>query len=114
MIRGGEVGRNIVWNSPDWDSTYRRPTELVDGKQRLEAVRSFLRDEFQAFGHHHSEFTDRLPLELGFKFRVCKITDYVEILDLYLNINAGGTPHKPEELDRVRLLRDEEIARRSV
>lgn len=112
ILRGGEVGKNIIWNSPDWGGSYRRTTELVDGKQRLEAVRAFLRDEYRAFGHLYSDFTDRLPIGLGFKFRVCQIEDEVGILDLYLNINAGGTPHKPEELDRVRKLRDEAIARR--
>ncbi len=104
QLMGGEVGRNIVFNSPDWGRGYQRPTELVDGKQRLEAVRAFMRDEFPVFGHVFSAYTDKLTNLLTFKFRVCSLETREEILQLYLNINAGGTPHTKDELDRVRAL----------
>lgn len=104
QLRGGEVGRNIVFNSPDWYRGYVRPTELVDGKQRLEAVRAFQRDEFPVFGHPFSAYTDKISNLLTFKFRVCSLETREEILQLYLNINAGGTPHTKDELDRVRAL----------
>lgn len=101
-LMGGEVGRQITLNSPDWMGSWKRPTELVDGKQRLEAVRAFLRDEFRAHGHLFSEYEDRLPLDCRFQFRVCKLETREEILQLYLNINAGGTPHTKAEITRVR------------
>lgn len=104
QLRGGEVGRQIVWNSPDWGRGYERVTELVDGKQRLEAVRAFHRDEFPVFGSLFSEYTDKITNLLTFKFRVCSLETREEILQLYLNINAGGTPHTKDELDRVRAL----------
>lgn len=104
QLRGGEVGRNVIFNSPDWMRTWERPTELVDGKQRLEAVRAFLRDEFPVFGHLYSEYTDTITNMLTFKFRVCSLETRKEVLQLYLNINAGGTPHTAGELDRVRAL----------
>ena len=108
ILMGGEVGMTITWNSPDWNGTYKRPTELVDGKQRIEAVRAFLRDEFPAFGGVFSAYTDKLRM-IGprFEFRVCKLETREEILQLYLNINAGGTPHTAKELDRVRALLEE-------
>jgi hypothetical protein len=108
QLRGGEVGRNVIFNSPDWDRGYERPTELVDGKQRLEAVRAFMRDEFPVFGHLCSEHEDKLSSDFRFKFRVCKLESREEILQLYLNINAGGTPHTQDELDRVRALLEAE------
>jgi hypothetical protein len=104
QLQGGEVGRNVVFNSPDWMRSWKRVTELVDGKQRLEAVRCFLRDEFPVFGHLFSEYTDKITNLLTFKFRVCSLETREEILQLYLNINAGGTPHTQDELDRVRVL----------
>lgn len=108
-LMGGEVGQQITWNSPDWGDTWKRPTELVDGKQRLEAVRSFLRDGFPAFGAKFSEYTDKLRMTgPRFEFRVCKLGTRAEILQLYLNINAGGTPHSQSELDRVRRLLEQE------
>lgn len=101
VLAGGEVGRNITWNSPDWMRGFQRPTELVDGKQRIEAVRSFLRGEFQAYGML-AEPGDRFDLHCGFKFRVCSMDTREDVLRLYLNINAGGTPHTADEIERVR------------
>jgi hypothetical protein len=103
ILAGGEVGKQITWNSPDWMRSYRRPTELVDGKQRIEAVRAFLRGEFSAYGMTARE-GDRFDLGWSFRFRVCCLGTREEVLQLYLNINAGGTPHTAEELDRVREL----------
>lgn len=110
-LMGGEVGQVITWNNPTWNGSWKSPTELVDGKQRLEAVRAFFRDEFPAFGHLFSAFEDRLPpFNPAFKFQVCCLRTREEILQLYLNINAGGTPHTKEELTRVRSLLEKERA----
>lgn len=108
MLSGGEVGKIITWNCADWGTTYQSPVELVDGKQRLEAVRAFMRNDLSVFGHLKSEFTGHLRIfNAGFKFRVCSLKTRAEVLDLYLNINAGGTPHTKEELERVWALRKE-------
>lgn len=105
VMQGGEVGKNLTFNAPGWGYDLETGVyEIVDGKQRLEAVRAFLRDEFPAFGSLRSEYTDRMRMHLGFKWRICGLTTRAEILQLYLNINAGGTPHTQEELDRVRIM----------
>jgi len=107
-LQGGEVGGNIVLNCPRWmeyGEHRKDPIELVDGKQRLEAVRAFMRSEFPVFGHAFAEYTDRLhPFDFTFKFCVCKLTTRAEILQLYLNINAGGTPHTAAEINKVRAM----------
>ncbi|NJN70894.1 MAG: hypothetical protein HC801_11900 [Nitrospira sp.] len=107
-LRGGEVGRSIVWNCPSWGYRFDAPIELVDGKQRLEAVRSFMRGDLPAFGHYYPEWKGQMRgVVAGLKFRVCSLETREEVLQLYLNINAGGTPHTAEELDRVRnMLKD--------
>jgi Protein of unknown function DUF262 len=105
VMQGGEVGKNLTFNAPGWGSFLELGSyEIVDGKQRLEAVRAFLRDEFPAFGSLRSEYTDPMRLHLGFKWRICGLQTRAEILQLYLNINAGGTPHTQDELDRVRTM----------
>lgn len=111
-LMGGEVGQLITWNNPTWNGSWRAPTELIDGKQRLEAVRAFMRDEVTAFGHRVSEYSDA-DLMLGgirpaFRFQVCCLKTREEILQLYLNINAGGTPHTEEEIARARALLEKE------
>lgn len=110
VLRGGEVGKNLTFNCPGWQTNLTKigPYEIVDGKQRLEAVRRFMRDELRAFGHLRSEYTDHIRLHIGgFKWRICSLETRAEVLELYLNINAGGTPHTKEELEKVRKLLEE-------
>lgn len=106
MLQGGEVGKNLTFNAPNWNGNDAyKGLELVDGKQRLQAVREFTWDNFPAFGHYYSEFEDPISLtDRMFRFKVCRLQTRAEILQLYLNINAGGTPHTQEELDRVRAM----------
>jgi hypothetical protein len=105
VLQGGEVGRNIIFNCPGWMGDWRGPFELIDGKQRLEAARAFMRNDIPAFGHYLREFEDKPAFsDVAFNFQVCKIPDRKGILQLYLNINAGGTPHTKQELDKVRKL----------
>jgi len=112
VMQGGEVGKNLTFNAKGWGSNLELGSyEIVDGKQRLEAVRAWLRDEFKAHGYFRSEFTDRMRLHMGFRWRVCSLNTREEILQLYLNINAGGTPHTQDELDRVRVMLERERAR---
>jgi len=51
-LQGGEVGKNIIFNCPD-DEYMARPFELIDGKQRLEAARSYA-NEIPIFDGHYS------------------------------------------------------------
>lgn len=104
VLRGGEVGKNLTFVSKNWSHGNAGPLILVDGKQRLEAVRAFMRDEVTVFGRKKSEFIGHLRYYAGFKFRICDLSTREEILQLYLNINAGGTPHTKEELDKVRAM----------
>lgn len=110
QLAGGEVGKNLTFNHTMWnDNPLRGSYVIVDGKQRLRAVRMFMHDELKAFGHVFSEYTDRLRIHhAGFKWRVCSLATRAEVLNLYLSINAGGTPHTSEELDQVRALLNKE------
>jgi len=102
VLKGGEVGKQIIFNNEGGRLNWGRLT-LIDGKQRLEAARKFMRDKLRVFGCFYSEITGRRRLlHASFKFRMCCLTTREEILQLYLNINAGGTPHTKEELDKVR------------
>lgn len=105
-LQGGEVGRNIIFNCPGWMGDWRGPFELLDGKQRLGAVRAFWRNEVPIFGGHCAkDIGGVFPWsDVMFNFQICRIDSRQEVLRLYLNINAGGTPHTQDELDRVRQL----------
>ena len=110
IMRGGYAGKEIYWNSTTWNGAHNTPVQIVDGKQRLEAVRKFLRGEIQAFGHFYNEYSDR-----AFRLHHARFTFYInglrtrrEVLQWYLDINRGGTQHTEEEIDKVRRLLAEE------
>lgn len=122
LLRGGQHGRVIVWNSPTYAYHDRRadadlPTTLVivDGKQRLTAIRMFIAGEVEVFGGNRlSDFDGTSQRDILMSTsNVLRLTMHMhglqyrrELLDLYLQLNEGSIAHAPEELDRVRSLRD--------
>ncbi len=101
-LKGGEGGRQIITNCPGWMADFRGPYELVDGKQRIEAVRRFLRGELRVFGGYRVGEINGLNLfHCFFDWKVFNLETREEILRLYLGLNAGGTPHSKDEIDRV-------------
>jgi len=107
ILSGGESGKVLYFNHPNWMGSYEGTLELVDGKQRMEAVRAFLRSEVPVFGSLFKDFTDNLGFGSGeFRVQIAKLPTRKLVLQWYLAINAGGTPHTSEELDRVRNLLD--------
>lgn len=112
ILRGGESSRILYWNHPEWGA-FRKTGRLtlVDGKQRLEAVRAFLRNEVSVFGGLYLRDMEPRILRktcVDFRMRIAKLPTRREMIEWYLMINAGGTPHTGEELQRVRALLDAE------
>jgi hypothetical protein len=69
-----------------------------------------MRNDIPAFGYFRNQYEDKFPWsDIGFNFQVCCIPDRKGILQLYLNINAGGTPHTKAELDKVRRMLNGEV-----
>jgi hypothetical protein len=111
MLREPQSGRDIYFNHPGWMSTFEGEFVLVDGKQRIEAALKFLHDEIPAFNHKCSEFGGykHLPLDVCFIFNIAKLKSRADVLQWYLDFNAGGTPHAKSEIDRVRQLLEAEL-----
>jgi hypothetical protein len=105
-LMGGESSMVITTNCPGWMDDFRGPWELVDGLQRVTAVRKFIANELRAFGHLYSEFGDQLGSLSGpsFRMRVLSLPTRAEVLKLYLLLNSGGVVHSPAELERVKAL----------
>lgn len=104
IMRGGESGREITLNYPGWPHTLLGGGVIVDGKQRLHAVRRFLRGEIAPFGHRFPEWTGRMRLHMSFGIRIGSLQTRAEVLAWYLDFNAGGTQHTAEEIAKVRRL----------
>lgn len=114
ILRGGTSGRVIYWNNPFWQARGTPVTPdmpdtllLVDGKQRLSAVLAFLNNDIPAFGHYWSAYSDpadrRFAVARGaLTFNVNNLSRYEQVLQWYLDLNAGGTPHTEDEIETVR------------
>ncbi len=90
-----------VVHASDWDEAGRpKPMSgwLLDGQQRISALRDFLSGEMVIFGD--VRFTEMsVPDQLRFKRRPfpCHELDYTDnedtLKELYDRLNFGGTPH---------------------
>lgn len=105
QLQGGTSGRELYFNCTGWNRDYRGPYVIVDGKQRLQAVRRFMANEIPAFGYFLHQYDDKLGYsDNHFNWNIAALETRAEVLRWYLNFNAGGTVHTAEELERVRQL----------
>lgn len=121
LIRKTTNGR-ILFNCPGWSFSCAgvqgdikaNTMQIVDGLQRLTAVRRFMAGEFKVFA---SEDFDGLGVDdlRGTPFDVNRNSYYLqiavyefptreELLAFYLRLNCGGSVHSPQEIERVKLL----------
>lgn len=109
VLRGGKSSRTLLFNAAGWMRSFAGDIQLVDGKQRLEAVLRFLHGEIRAFGLLIQEFEGKLPGLLGpdFVFCINDLKTRKEVLTWYLELNGGGVVHTEEELARVQKLLEE-------
>ena len=90
----------------DYEGDLPREMQIVDGLQRLTAVRKFLAGEVRPFGLSvadlaGSSYDARRQL---YRLRIAVHTFQTrqDLLQHYLDVNVGGTPHAVSEIDRVR------------
>ena len=109
ILKGGTSGKELYFNHPGWMKDWKGEYVIVDGKQRLEAVRCFMRNEIKVFGHYLSEFSNKPDIITArFSWNVASVKTRAEVLQWYLDFNAGGTPHSQDEIERVRNLLEQE------
>ena len=104
ILRGGRGSEVIRFNCPGWMGDFRGPMQLVDGLQRITAIRCFLNGDIAAFGYLISEFEDKIPYNISLSFNVNNLATRADVLRWYLELNSGGVVHTEDELDRVRYL----------
>ena len=105
ILRGGRYGRDLIWNCASWSGKYStdddEPLVLVDGQQRLGAVRAFMDDKILAFGTKYSDFEGTIRgagTGPDFIFQVFELQTEREVLEFYLALNTGGSVHTGQDL----------------
>ncbi len=106
VLQGGETGLEVIVNVRNFHSINsskpRGVAEVLDGKQRLTTLLMFMRDEVRAFGRLASEYEGK-PRNCHVVWKVVDLNP-LEVMRLYVMLNAGGNAHTKEEIDRVRAL----------
>lgn len=112
FFKGGMSGRVLYFNKPSWMRSLKAPHKdayddfvIVDGLQRLTALMRFLKGEIVIFGC--KLFEDRLRMAHccdNLKLNINNLQTKKEVLQWYLEMNSGGTPHTEKELQKVQLL----------
>lgn len=104
-------GLEIKFNAPAWhdDSSgdLSATVQCIDGLQRLTAVRRFMDGEIRPFGLSAKDLDGtKYMVTRGARYRL-KVSVFTfqnrkELLQYYVDSNAGGTPHSTEEIERVK------------
>jgi hypothetical protein len=103
-LRGGASGRDIWTNCPGWSLGRTGNYVVVDGKQRVNAVLSWLNNEFPIFDDkYRRDYTGAMRMTY-FNWHVNELETRDAVLRWYCELNAGGTVHDPSEIERVRNL----------
>lgn len=100
LLREGVSGRAIYFNQPGWMKDWHGDFVLVDGLQRLTACVRFLRNEIPVFGAYYRDYEGPPPLGARLEFYVQDLPTRAEVLDWYIQLNAGGVVHSDAEIAR--------------
>ena len=111
FLKGGKSGTIVYFNKPDWHTRVEpnayNDFVCVDGLQRITAVMRFVKNEIPVFGYYIKDFEDRPRMTHTIKINVNDLKSKKEVLQWYIDMNAGGTPHTSEEIDRVKKMIEE-------
>lgn len=101
----------IQFNSPSFNddgikTDLPKGLQCVDGLQRFTTVVEFVKGNVKPFGLTAAELhmTPFAPGRFHMKVAIHDFTSRTDLLEHYLSINTGGTPHSPGEIARVRAL----------
>ncbi len=107
-LRGGTVPP-FRFNHPNWMGSFKGDFVCVDGLQRITAICKFLKNELPVFGgflRSDIEGIDTHMRSIDFTISVNTLQTKKEVIQWYIELNEGGTPHTKEEIKRVKELMD--------
>ncbi len=106
LLRGGSSGKDFYFNRIGGFNNFNNTKAhfvCVDGLQRITAIFAFLHNEIPVLGCYRDEFDENLRMaDVMFSMYVNDLKSKKDVLIWYIEMNSGGTPHKPEEIEKVR------------
>lgn len=113
-LRGGKTGNTIYLNNPFWHNCMQPKDDeykdyvCVDGLQRITAAQRFINNEIKVFGSYFSEYEDRINFtDAVIYLNINDLKTEKEVLQWYVDMNSGGTPHTKNEIEKVKkMIRD--------
>lgn len=94
----------IIFNCGGWlTNAWQHDMVCVDGLQRITAIKRFLNNEIPVYETYYKDYTGWCS-HVGVQFVIGGFKTRKEVLQWYLELNSGGTPHTKEEIERVRNL----------
>ncbi len=119
VLRGvvSSSGFLVQFNCPNWEhesyaGDFPRGVQCIDGLQRINAVAEFLQGSVRPFGFGVDDLAgSAFSIKSRYRFRLAmhNFANRADLLQHYLDLNTGGTPHSAEEIERVRALRETAI-----
>lgn len=112
LLRGGKSGRDFYFNYPEIRHQKQKSEYndyvCVDGLQRTTAIQRFIGNEIPAFGTFYKDFEDKLSISDTVRVHINNLPTKREVLQWYIEMNAGGTPHSDAEIERIRRMMQNE------
>ena len=105
ILRGG-ITSDIRFNHPGWMRGWEGEFVCVDGLQRITAIMEFQMNTFPVLGSYYKDYEGRTLTSLG--FRVNNLKTKKEVLQWYVELNDGGTPHSDKEINKVKKMIEKE------
>lgn len=107
FLRGGKTGRILYFNCSWWQGRKNEGEYndfvCVDGLQRITAIRRFMNGEISVFESYINEYEDDMSIvRHNIKVNINNLKSEKDVLQWYVDMNAGGTPHTSEEIERVK------------
>lgn len=106
FLKGGKSGRIVYFNNPSQhksvkDGSYNDYV-CVDGLQRITAIQRFMNNEIKVFGSYYREYEDETRIATHtIKVNINDLKTEREVLQWYVDMNSGGTPHTKAEIEKV-------------
>jgi hypothetical protein len=98
-----------VIHGADWDGDGAKPMSswLIDGQQRISAIRDFVRGNLRIFdGAAYGDLNEvtarkRFLYQVFPCFELSYSDDEARLKELYERLNFGGVPHTPQDRERL-------------